>query len=105
MALSPQLQQQLPAIQATLARHPVRRAWIFGSCARGEDREESDVDFLVQYDRSLKEHFSLMDIGGLWYDLHELLGRDIDLVEDGYLLPYAVESANHDKIPIYERTA
>ena len=36
-------------------------------------------------------------------DLKELLGREVDLVVDGTLRPYAAESANNDKILIYER--
>lgn len=35
--------------------------------------------------------------------LEELLKRKVDLVEEGTLLPFAQESANHDKILIYER--
>jgi len=38
-------------------------------------------------------------------DLEKLLDRPVDLVEDGTLLPFASESANHDKKLIYERTA
>jgi len=38
-------------------------------------------------------------------DLEDLLDRSVDLVEDGTLLPFAVESANQDKKLIYERTA
>lgn len=36
-------------------------------------------------------------------DLQELLGRDVDLVVDGTLCHYAAETANRDKILIYER--
>lgn len=36
-------------------------------------------------------------------DLEELLGRRVDIVEEGTLLPFAVESANRDKKLIYER--
>jgi predicted nucleotidyltransferase len=36
-------------------------------------------------------------------DLQELLGRDVDLIVEGTLRPYAAESANRDKILIYER--
>ena len=60
------------------------------------------MDFLVQY--SQQHELSLLDIGRLWGALHDLLGREVDLVDDGYLLPYATESANRDKILIYERT-
>ena len=35
--------------------------------------------------------------------MKERLGRSVDLVEEGTLKPYAVESANHDKQQIYER--
>lgn len=41
--------------------------------------------------------------GGMYMDLKELLGREIDLVVDGTLRPYAAERANRDKKLIYER--
>jgi predicted nucleotidyltransferase len=40
---------------------------------------------------------------GMWSDLEELLGRKVDLVSEGTLLPFAKESADRDKILIYER--
>ena len=81
---------------------PVVKAWLFGSFARGEQRPGSDVDILFVPDRSGKP-FSLFTIGGMLMDLQELLGRNVDLVEEGSLRPYAAESANRDKILIYER--
>jgi hypothetical protein len=39
-----------------------------------------------------------------WRELEERLGRDVDLVEEGTLLPFAVESANRDKKLVYKRT-
>lgn len=39
----------------------------------------------------------------MWNDLEELLGRKVDLVSEGTLLPFAQESAEKDKILIYER--
>ena len=80
---------------------PVLRAWLFGSYARGEETEESDVDILVQYDRSGK--IGLLKIAGMRLDLCDLLGSDVDLVEDGTLRPYAVNSVNRDKLLLYER--
>ena len=41
---------------------------------------------------------------GMWKELEELVGRKVDLVSDGTLLPFAQETANRDKILIYERT-
>jgi predicted nucleotidyltransferase len=39
----------------------------------------------------------------MWRELSELLGRDVDLVEAGMLKPFAVDSANRDKLLVYER--
>ena len=81
---------------------PVLKAWLFGSFARGEETPRSDVDILFVPDRSGKP-FSLFTHGGMLMDLQELLGRKVDLVVDGTLRPYATESANRDKILVYER--
>jgi len=82
---------------------PVVRAWIFGSFARGEETPLSDVDLLVQYDD--KARISLLKHCTIINDLEERLDRKVDLVEDGELLPFAAESANHDKKLIYERAS
>lgn len=53
---------------------------IFGSVARGEADEKSDIDLLVNMESGL----SLLDLCGLLIDLEELLGRKVDVVtEDG----------------------
>ena len=83
---------------------PVLKAWLFGSYARGEETPRSDVDILFVPDYSGKP-FTLFTHGGMYMDLKELLGREVDLIVDGTLRPYAVESANRDKILIYERTS
>lgn len=81
---------------------PVVRAWLFGSFARGEETPESDVDILVQFDHS--RPIGLLRYAGMWREIEELIGRKVDLVEDGTLMPFAVESANRDKRLIYERS-
>ena len=81
---------------------PVLKAWLFGSFARGEETPQSDVDILFVPDYSGKP-FTLFTMGGMYMDLKEILGREVDLVVDGSLRPYAVESANRDRILIYER--
>lgn len=81
---------------------PVLKAWLFGSFARGEEKPWSDVDILIVPDRSGKP-FTLLTLGGMYLDLRELLGREVDLIEDGSLRPYAAESAERDKKLIYER--
>ena len=81
---------------------PVKKAWLFGSFSRGEETADSDVDILVEFDRSGKP-VTLLTYARIWRELEERLGRDVDLVEEGTLKPYALESANHDKRLIYER--
>jgi hypothetical protein len=80
---------------------PVLKAWLFGSFARGEEREDSDVDILVEYDKDAR--ISLLTISHMMGELEKSTGRRIDLIEDGCLLPFAAESANRDKRLIYER--
>ena len=95
------------AIQETIAEYfktqPVLKAWLFGSYARGEQREDSDVDILILPDKT--QHFSLFTLSEIYEDLKTLLGCEVDLITDGGLMPFARESADHDKILIYERAA
>ena len=82
---------------------PVLKAWLFGSFSRGEQRDDSDVDILILPNKS--QHFSLFTLSGMYEDLKERLGREVDLITEGGLMPFARESADRDKILIYERAA
>jgi hypothetical protein len=82
---------------------PVLKAWIFGSYSRGEQRIDSDIDILILPDKS--QHFSLFTLSGMYEDLKDLLGCEVDLITEGGLMPFARESADRDKILIYERVA
>ena len=87
-----------------MAGQPVVKAWLFGSFARGEEKAKSDIDilFVPDYENGA---FTLLTHGGMYEDLKELLGREVDLVADGSLRPYAKISADHDKILVYERVS
>lgn len=93
-------QEMIRQIAEYFKTQPVLKVWIFGSFSRGEEREDSDVDLLILPDRS--QHFSLFTLSGMYEDLKNLLGRDVDLITDGGLMPFARESADRDKILIYE---
>lgn len=80
---------------------PVLRAWLFGSFARGEETAKSDVDILVEFDHA--KPIGLLRYAGMWREIEELVGRKVDLVEEGTLKPFALESANRDKQLFYER--
>ena len=94
-------QQMIQLIAEYFKTQPVLKAWLFGSYSRGEQRPDSDVDILVTYDDS--SNVSLFTIGGIYMGLKKILGREVDLVEEGTLRPWAVDSVNKDKKLIYER--
>lgn len=80
---------------------PVLKAWLFGSFSRDEQRPDSDVDILVEFDHS--RPIGLFAYARMWRELRERLGRNVDLVEAGTLRPRAAQSAENDKVLIYER--
>ena len=93
--------EMLETIREYFKTQPVLKAWLFGSFARGEETEDSDIDILVVYDD--KARVSLLTISRMMGELERSTGRRVDLIEDGCLLPFAVQSANRDKQLIYER--
>ena len=50
--LSDHVKEMIPKIRQFLASQPIEKAWLFGSCSRGEETPGSDVD-LVEEDRLL----------------------------------------------------
>ncbi|MBQ9356928.1 MAG: nucleotidyltransferase domain-containing protein, partial [Prevotella sp.] len=73
---------------------PVVKAWLFGSFARGEEREDSDVDLLVNLDRSMP--FGLLAYSRMRRELEAAIGRYVELVEEGTLRPAEQSTASRD---------
>jgi len=69
---------------------------LFGSVARGEDRPESDIDFLVE----LRPGRSLLDLIGLENDLTDLFGRKVDVATRRSLKPRVLKAALKEKLRI-----
>lgn len=65
------------------AKHGARNVRVFGSVARGEADEKSDIDFLVE----LEPGRSLLDHAALLVELEELLGHRVDVVTGRGLPP------------------
>ena len=91
----------LNTIRKYFTTQQIKKAWLFGSCSRGEDTPDSDIDILVEYNDS--NSISLMTISRIMTSLSKKLNRKIDLVEAGCLLPFAEMSVEKDKKLIYER--
>ena len=76
-------------IYAIAREHKAEKLWVFGSCARGEEREDSDIDFLVKY----SPEASLFDDIRFERSLSALFSRGVDLVSSA-VLPREVRFAN-----------
>lgn len=83
-------------IREILARYGVTHAGIFGSFARGEADETSDVDLLVEVPRGT----TLLDMAGLGIELEEALGRSVDLVTYESIHPRMRERILRDEVGI-----
>jgi predicted nucleotidyltransferase len=70
-----QLPIEIEELRTILKKHGVVSASVFGSYARGEAREDSDLDLLVK----LEDGRSLFDLGGLQYELEEVTKHGVDL--------------------------
>lgn len=81
MRLRDRLTKLRDAIDATAAAHGARDVRIFGTVARGEESDDSDVDFLV----TLEPGRTLLDLARLEVRLEALLGRRVDVVTEGGL--------------------
>ena len=53
--ISKNVENMIPKIQQFFGSQPIKKAWLFGSCSRGEESMDSDVDILVEYDRRTPE--------------------------------------------------
>lgn len=92
-------QLDISKIQEYFATQPVVKAWLFGSFARGEQTENSDVDILVVYDGNV----GLMKQAHMYCDLKDILNREVDLVPEPNVYPYIRPFIDADKKLIYER--
>lgn len=70
-------------IERIARRHGASNIRVFGSIARGDGDQNSDVDFLVDMEKGR----SLLDLGGLLMDLQKLFGRPVDVVTERGLQP------------------
>ena len=90
------------AIQEYFKTKPVEKVWIFGSFSRGEEKPDSDVDMIVRFVPDARMGLSFC---AMICDLEDLLHRPVDIVREGCILPFAAESAERDKILVYERAS
>jgi uncharacterized protein len=75
------------AVRTVCRRNDITQLCLFGSFARGEERDDSDVDLLVQFSSPK----SLLSVVAAQRELSEALGRPVDLVTEPAISPYLRE--------------
>jgi predicted nucleotidyltransferase len=83
-------------ILALVARHGAQNVRVFGSIARGEATECSDIDLLVE----LRPEQSLMDLGGLLMDLQASIGVRVDVATERILRPEVRRRVLAEAVPL-----
>jgi len=96
MAVEGLLQEKRQEILRIANKYGAGRVRIFGSLARGESDAQSDVDFLVD----LGPGRSLLDLGGLQFELEALLGCPVDVVTERGLKARIRERVLGEAMPI-----
>jgi hypothetical protein len=87
------LEEHREEVREIATRHHGPASYVFGSVARGEERADSDIDFLVDFEPGS----SLFDLMRMADELEALLGRPVDVVSraglrdrDGHILDGAI---------------
>lgn len=96
-------------IEPVASKYQLRAVYLFGSYARGEATEGSDVDILI--DRTDSKIKGMFDLGGLYSDLCDSVGKEIDLVTTHALTqdgdrdrtPWFTENVMKERVSIYEQ--
>jgi len=83
-------------VRAIIARYPVQNARFFGSTSRGDDRDGSDLDILVEP----TEVTTLFDLAGLKLELEALLGVRVDVATPGALRARVDQAISDDLRPL-----
>lgn len=96
MGVEKLLKEKREAIFQIAAKHGARNIRVFGSVARGEADDRSDIDILVEMEKGR----SLLDLAGLWRELNDLLGIRVDVVTEKGLRDSIREQVLGEAVPL-----
>ncbi|KYK33632.1 MAG: nucleotidyltransferase family protein [Theionarchaea archaeon] len=83
-------------IRPILKKYNIKRAGLFGSYVRGDMREDSDIDILVE----IEDDISLLDFVGIKLEIEDVLGKKVDLVEYDTIKPLIKEKIIKEQVGI-----
>ncbi|SDD30293.1 nucleotidyltransferase family protein [Pedobacter soli] len=95
------ISNHLPEIKNLFKKYDVKEAYLFGSAARNDLKEDSDIDFLINFSNKSDFESYGNNYFDLLYALQDLLKRNVDLLAEETLSnPYLIESINQSKIQL-----
>ncbi len=92
--------EKIEHVKEYFKKQPVLKAYLFGSVAKNQDSEQSDIDILVELDYSKRIGLKFVQMK---LDLEKLLQKKVDLVSAESLSPYIKPFVEKDKTLIYVR--
>lgn len=96
MALEQRLKEKREEILRIAAKYGARNVRVFGSVARSEADERSDIDLIVEFEPGR----SLLDHAALWLELQEVLGCKVDVVSDRGIKPRIRDRVLREAVPL-----
>ena len=81
MCMMDEIRAKRDEIYVIARKHKAEKLWVFGSCARKEERPDSDVDLLVRYD----PRTTIFDYVRMRDEVSRFLGCNVDIVDEGAL--------------------
>ena len=98
MCMMDEIAAKRDEIYAIARKHKAERLWVFGSCARREERPDSDVDLLVKFDDS----FTANDRMSFKFAVSDMLGCRTDVVSVTQLLdcPRFARQVLKERVPV-----
>jgi predicted nucleotidyltransferase len=95
------IENKIPKIKSLFIKYGVKRAFLFGSIAKGINTNKSDVDFLYSFPDDLDFETYSSNYFKLIEELEKLLNKRVDLVAEKTLKnPYLIESIEESKIQL-----
>ena len=98
MCMLDEIRAKRDEIYAIARRHKAEKLWVFGSCARKEERPDSDVDMLVKFGGGI----GFFELSDFEQEMAGAIGRKVDLVNSTALdrSPFFAYNARKDMVPV-----
>lgn len=93
--------QKIDLLNLYFTQKPVVKAYLFGSYARGDADEQSDIDILLELDKD--SNLGLMAFSRLIAEIEHIMEAKVDLLSEGGISKHLRPFIEKDKVLIYER--